>query len=59
MGTATKYFKVVRGIRQGDPISAYIFLLLYIYHANENINGLHIFEKKFLYIAYADTLHFS
>ena len=47
-GTTTDYFKLERGTRQGNPISAYLFILvleiafLFIMQ-NENINGLNIF----------------
>ena len=62
-GTTTNYFKLERGTRQGNPISAYIFILvleiafLYIMQ-NENIDGLNIFENTFLYTAYADDATF-
>ena len=62
-GTTTNYFKLERGTRQGDPISAYWFTLvleiafLFIIQ-NENINGLNIFESIFLYTAYADHTTF-
>ena len=57
-GRTKNYFSLERGTRQGDSISAYIFILvleitfLFIMQ-NENINGLNIFEKTFLYTAYA------
>ena len=47
-GTIRNYFKLERGTRQGNPISAYLFILvleipfLFIMQ-NENINGLKFF----------------
>ena len=60
----TIYFKLERGTRQGDRISAYLFILvlktaLLFIMQYENINGLNIFENTFLYTTYAyDTTFF-
>ena len=62
-GTTTNYFKLERGTRQDDSISANLFILvleiafLFIM-SNENINGLKIFGNTFLYISYADDATF-
>ena len=62
-GTTRNYFKFERGTSQGDPVSAYLFIIvleiafLFIMQ-NENINGLNIFKNLFLYTAYADDTTF-
>ena len=63
-GTTTKYFKLNREARQGDPISAYLFIsafetLFLIIKENPHIKGLSIFDHCYLYSAYAaDTTFF-
>ena len=62
--TTTKYFKLEKGTRQGDPIPAYLFILVleiaFIFiKDNKNIKGINIFDNIFLYSAYAgDTTFF-
>ena len=62
-GTTTKYFKLNRGTRQGDPISAYLFILAFeilflLIKENPHINGLNIFDHCYLYSAYVDDTTF-
>ena len=58
-GHTTKYFRLERGARQGDQISAYLFILalevLFIFiKFNKNIDGINIFNREYLYTVYAD-----
>ena len=62
-GTATNYFKLERGTRQGDPISAYALVLLqklhfYLSRKIKILMALISLKKTFLYAAYADDTTF-
>ena len=51
-GNTTQYFHLERGACQGDPISAYIFILalevlLFLVRNNKDIEGLNIFDHLF------------
>ena len=57
-GKTTKYFELKRGTRQGDPTSPYlyVFVLEVVFRTIEetsNIEGFKIFQKKFIFTAYA------
>ena len=60
-GTSTPYFKINRGVRQGDPIAAYLFtlaieLLAISIRHNEHINGIKINDAEIKLSMYADDL---
>ena len=62
-GKTTKYFKLEWGAQQGDPFSAYLFILaleiFFIFVKNNpKVKGFNIFKHEFLYTAYADGTTF-
>ena len=58
-GNTTKYFKLQKGAPQGDPVSAYLFILcletvFILVKTNKRVKGINIFEDTYLYSAFAD-----
>ena len=62
-GITTKYIKLDRDTRQGDPIPAYLFILVFeivfnLIKQDKDIHGLTFFGHTFLYTVYADDTTF-
>ena len=59
-GHTTHYFSLEPDTCQGNPISAYLFILaleiwFILTKSNKNIHDIKIFKHEYLYIAYADA----
>ena len=62
-GFTTQYFNLEKGARQGDPNSAYLFILALevlfeLIKNNDDIRGITIFNHTFLYTSFADDSTF-
>ena len=62
-GTTAKYFSFGRGAHQGDPISAFLFILaleilFILIKSKPETEGITIFDYNYLYFAYVDDTTF-
>ena len=62
-GFTTQNFNLEKGARQGDPISAYLFILALevlfeLIKNNDDIRGITVFNHTFLYTVFADDSTF-
>ena len=60
-GYGSKYFKLGRGVRQGDPISAYLFILAleplaHYIRQNEEIRGIKVCNNEIKLSLFADDI---